>query len=35
VFRNSTNRGLAAPGADNWSEVEDWVLRKFRAWKKR
>lgn len=35
VFRNSTNRHLAGPGAENWREVEDWVLQKFRSWKKR
>lgn len=34
VFRNSTNRQLAGPGADNWLEVEEWVLSRFRAWRK-
>lgn len=29
VFRNSTNRELAAPEAHDWLEVERWVLQKF------
>jgi 5'(3')-deoxyribonucleotidase len=29
VFRNSTNRELAAPEAHDWLEVERWVLEKF------
>jgi beta-phosphoglucomutase-like phosphatase (HAD superfamily) len=29
VFRNSTNREVAAPGASDWLEVERWVLGKF------
>ena len=29
VFRNSTNRELAAPAAHDWLEVERWVLEKF------
>jgi beta-phosphoglucomutase-like phosphatase (HAD superfamily) len=29
VFRNSTNRDVAAPGGCNWLEVERWVLERF------
>jgi beta-phosphoglucomutase-like phosphatase (HAD superfamily) len=32
VFRNSTNRELAAPEAANWLEVERWVLQRFASW---
>jgi 5'(3')-deoxyribonucleotidase len=34
VFRNSTNREIAAPEAYNWPEVERWVLEKFELWNK-
>jgi beta-phosphoglucomutase-like phosphatase (HAD superfamily) len=27
VLRNSTNRHVAAPAADSWQEVEQWVLQ--------
>jgi len=33
VFRNSTNRQLAAPNADCWSDVERWVNERFESWK--
>jgi 5'(3')-deoxyribonucleotidase len=33
VFRNSTNRNVAAPGAADWLEVERWVLGKFESWR--
>ena len=32
VFRNSTNRDVAAPGACNWLEVERWVVERFDSW---
>jgi beta-phosphoglucomutase-like phosphatase (HAD superfamily) len=32
VFRNSTNRVVAPPGAERWSEVEHWVLEKYSFW---
>ena len=31
VMRNSTNRHLAGPAAENWIEVERWVLRQWRG----
>lgn len=33
VYRNSTNRDIAAPGTSDWLEIERWVLEKFAAWK--
>lgn len=34
VLRNSTNRHVPAPAAENWSEVERWVLAQTRSRKR-
>lgn len=34
VFANSTNRGLGAPRAENWKEVEILVRREIADWRK-
>jgi beta-phosphoglucomutase-like phosphatase (HAD superfamily) len=33
VFSNSTNRDKDPPRADNWPEVETFVLEQFKSWK--
>lgn len=32
VYTNPINRGAAGPRADNWDEVEAFVLNEKRAW---
>ena len=34
VLRNSTNAAVPAPAAQNWTEVEDWVVEKHTQWKR-
>jgi beta-phosphoglucomutase-like phosphatase (HAD superfamily) len=33
VFRNSTNRQIAAPAAATWAEVEELVADRQRRWR--
>lgn len=33
VYRNSTNRHVAAPAAENWEEVEAWVRGEYTRWR--
>lgn len=35
VFQNSTNRDIAAPFADSWQQVEQWVIEHYENWSKR
>jgi beta-phosphoglucomutase-like phosphatase (HAD superfamily) len=32
VFQNSTNRGMPAPHATTWPQVESWVLEHYSKW---
>lgn len=35
VLRNSTNRDVPAPAAEDWNEVEAWVMQHYRGARKR